>query len=175
MTTKPIRTAAAAAVAAAALVLGPVATASAHVSASTSSAVAGSSTIITLSVPHGCEGSATTKVAIQIPEGINAVTPTRNAFYTLAKVPQKLDTPITDGHGNQITERVAQVVYTATTPLPEGQRDTFELSLTLPAADAPRRLSTSRPCRPVRSARSPGSSFRLPGRTRTLWRIPRHR
>ena len=104
-------------------------------SASASSTVAGSSTTVTLSVPHGCQGSPTTRIAIQIPEGINAVTPTRNAFYTLAKVPQKLETPITDAHGNQLTERVAQVVYTATTALPEGQRDTFELSLTLPAAD----------------------------------------
>src|SRR3546814_20653871 len=33
---------------------------------------------------------------------------------------------------NEITERVAQVVYTARTPLPEGQRDTFDLAVTLP-------------------------------------------
>lgn len=136
MSRKTILTAAAAAVAATALSLGPVATASAHVSASSSSSTAGTSTTVTFSVPHGCGGSATTKIAVQIPEGINSATPTRNPLYTLQKVTEKLDTPITDSHGNQVTERVAQVVWTATTPLPDGERDVFQLSLTLPAAEA---------------------------------------
>ena len=48
---------------------------------------------------------------------------------------EQLDEPITDAHGNEITERVDQVVYTARTPLPDGQRDTFELSLQLPDAE----------------------------------------
>ena len=37
-----------------------------------------------------------------------------------------------DAHGNEVTERVGSVVYTAKTPLPDGQRDAFELSLQLP-------------------------------------------
>ncbi|QTV80640.1 YcnI family protein [Microbacterium sp. NIBRBAC000506063] len=106
--------------------------ASAHVGVSSNTAEAGSYAVLTFSVPHGCGDSPTTSVAIQIPEGINAVTPTRNAFYTVEKVSEALETPIVDGHGNEVTERIAEIVYTATTPLPHDQRDTFELSLQLP-------------------------------------------
>lgn len=121
----------------AALILGGAVAANAHVSIAEGPVEAGSYEILTLGVPHGCDGAATTKVAIQIPEGINAVTPTRNSLYTVEKVMEDLDTPITDSHGNEVTERVAQVVYTAATPLPDGQRDAFELSLQIPedAAD----------------------------------------
>jgi len=45
---------------------------------------------------------------------------------------EQLAEPVTDLHGNSVTERVASVVYTARTPLPEGQRDSFELSMQLP-------------------------------------------
>jgi uncharacterized protein YcnI len=93
---------------------------------------AGSYTVLTASVPHGCDGSPTTKVAIQMPEQILAVTPTRNPLWEVRKVMQQLDEPVADAHGNEITERVAQIVYTAKEPLPEGYRDAFELSLQLP-------------------------------------------
>ena len=33
------------------------------------------------------------------------------------------------GEGGEITERVSEVVYTAKTPLPDGYRDAFALSL----------------------------------------------
>ena len=72
--------------AAAALVtLGLAAPASAHVTITPEATAAGSFTVVTVSVPHGCEGSPTTKVAIQIPEDILAVTPTRNPYYDVAK------------------------------------------------------------------------------------------
>lgn len=120
-------------VAAAGLVtLGVAAPASAHVSVSASESGAGSYSVLTFSVPHGCDGAATTEVAIQVPEGINSVTPTRNSFYEVEKTLQKLDPPVADAHGNEITERVASIVYTAQSPLPEGQRDTFELSFQVP-------------------------------------------
>lgn len=133
---------------AAALVLGGAVAASAHVSIAEGPVEAGSYSILTFGVPHGCDGSATTEVAIQIPEGINAVTPTRNSLYTVEKVMEDLDTPITDSHGNEVTERVAQVVYTAATPLPDGQRDAFELSLQIPedAADTALYFPTVQTC-----------------------------
>lgn len=104
----------------------------AHVTVAPSTTAAGGYTIATFSVPHGCDGSATTKVAISIPDGINSVTPTRNSYYSVKKVTEQLNPPVTDAHGNQVTERVAQVVYTAKTPLPDGQRDAFELSFQVP-------------------------------------------
>ena len=130
------------------LVLSGAVAAGAHVSIAEDAAEAGAYEVLTLSVGHGCDGSATTELAIQIPEGINAVTPTRDAMYSVEKVMEDLDAPITDSHGNEVTERVAQVVYTADSPLPDGLRDTFELSLQIPedAAGAPLYFPTVQTC-----------------------------
>ena len=125
----------AAAAAAGLLTLGLAVPASAHVSVTPSVTAAGAYTVLTFSVPHGCDGSATTSIDISIPEGINAVTPTRNALYDVAKRSETLDPPVEDAHGNELTERVSVVTYTARTPLADGYRDTMELSLQLPDAE----------------------------------------
>lgn len=119
------------------LALGPAVAASAHVSASATSTAAGSYTVVTFSVPHGCDGSPTNVVTIELPESVPAVTPTVNPNWTVEKVVEELAEPLTDAHGNEITERVARVVYTTTgTGLPDGYRDAFELSLQLPEGEA---------------------------------------
>lgn len=92
--------------------------ASAHVSVTPSSTAAGAYSVLTFSVGHGCEESPTTRLAVQIPEEIIAVTPTVNPGWTIEK---KMD-----------GDRVAEVVYTARKPLPDGIRDTIELQLPLP-------------------------------------------
>ena len=115
------------------LVVLMAAPASAHVTVTPTDTAAGAYTVLTFSVGHGCDGSPTTRIAIQIPEGINSVSATRQPFYDVEKVIVPLDPPVTGSHDEEITERVDQVVYTAVTPLPDGQRDTFELSLQLPA------------------------------------------
>ncbi|MDZ5662814.1 YcnI family protein [Nocardioides sp. S-58] len=117
-----------------ALALSLVSPASAHVGATVSDASAGAYTIATFSVPHGCDGSPTTRIEIQVPESVLAVTATRNPFYEVETTIEQLEEPVTDGHGNEVTERTASVVYTADTPLPDGQRDTFELSFQVPDA-----------------------------------------
>lgn len=122
-------------VATAAIALSLVSPASAHVTATPSTAAAGSYTVVTFSVGHGCEGSPTTKLEIQVPESVLSVTPSRNPFYDVEKTVEQLDDPVTDAHGNEVTERTASIVYTATTPLPDGQRDAFELSFQLPDAE----------------------------------------
>ncbi|QZY28547.1 YcnI family protein [Nocardioides coralli] len=106
--------------------------AAAHVSATPSVANAGAYTVLTMGVPHGCDGSPTTKLEIQIPEQILSVTPTRSPFYDVEIGMEQLDEPVTDAHGNEVTERVGTVTYTATTPLPDAQRDTLELSFQVP-------------------------------------------
>jgi uncharacterized protein YcnI len=118
--------------AAALLTLGLAGPASAHVTITPSDTAAGAYTVLTVSNGHGCEGSPTTEVTIQMPEQINAVTPTRNPLYDVEKTMVQLDEPVTDAHGNEITERVGTVVYTARTALPDGYRDAFELLLQLP-------------------------------------------
>jgi uncharacterized protein YcnI len=109
--------------------------ASAHVSVSPDTTAAGAYAVLTFSVPHGCEGSPTTKIAIQVPDQITSVTPTVNPNWDVRKVTAKLAQPIKDDDGNEITERVSQVVYTAKTPLADGYRDTLALSLQLPAKE----------------------------------------
>ena len=113
-----------------ALVAAPIA-ASAHVSVDASTTAAGAYSVLTFAVGHGCEGSPTTSVAISIPESILAVTPTVNDGWTIEKVYTPLEAPAEQEHGDALTERVSQVVYTAATPLAADQRDTFALSLAL--------------------------------------------
>lgn len=111
-----------------------VAPASAHVTLSPDTTAAGSYAVLTVSVPHGCDGAATTKIAISMPEAIPQVTATRNPYWDLEVQSEPLAEPIEDAHGNEITEREAVVVYTAKEPLPDPDRDTFELSVELPDA-----------------------------------------
>ncbi|WP_026923515.1 YcnI family copper-binding membrane protein [Glycomyces arizonensis] len=117
-------------------VLAATGPAAAHVTIAGDNTVAGSYTLLTVSVPHGCDGEATTQIAVQVPEPINAVTPSVNPNWEVEKVMVDLPEPITDAHGNELTERVDQIVYTADTPLPDGLRDAFELSLRLPEETA---------------------------------------
>lgn len=126
---------AAAVLTAAGAVVASATPANAHVTVTPDTTEAGAYAVLTVSVPHGCEGSATRRVEIGIPEQIHSVTPTRNPLWTLREETETLAEPITDAHGNQVTERDAAVVYTAKQPLPDGERDVFELSAQLP--DAP--------------------------------------
>jgi uncharacterized protein YcnI len=112
--------------------IGWAAPAAAHVTITPSTTAAGAYAILEVSVGHGCEDSPTTEVTIQIPPGINSVTPTRTALWEVEKQVERLDPPVADSHGNQVEERVASVTYRTDTPLPNGYRDTFELSVQLP-------------------------------------------
>lgn len=135
-TTRPAaRRVAAGTLAAAALSLGVAMPAQAHVSVTPSTTAAGAYSVLTFSVAHGCEASPTTSLTFAMPESVVTVSPTVNPNWTVEKKMQKLTTPVDDGHGGEYTERVAQVVYTARTPLPDGYRDTVELQLQLPEAE----------------------------------------
>ena len=124
------------AITAAGLLLTAVAAApaSAHVTITPSDTAAGAYTVLTVSVGHGCEGSPTTALDIQIPEQILSVTPTVLPGWEVEKQMVQLDEPVEDAHGTVTTERVGQVVYTADQPLPDGYRAAMELSLQLPDA-----------------------------------------
>ena len=115
-----------------ACVLGTAPAAGAHVTVTPSTTEAGASTVLDISLAHGCAGSPTTEVTIRIPEGINAVAPTRHPLWQVEKETVQLDPPVTDSHGGSVSERVASVTYRADTPLPDGQRDVFQLSVQLP-------------------------------------------
>jgi len=101
---------------------GPVA-AQAHVSAAASSTAAGSYTVVSFSVPHGCEASPTEVVTITMPESVPSVTPTVNPNWNVEKQFGDSADP----------SRVTAVVYTAIDePLAADLRDVFELSFRVP-------------------------------------------
>ena len=75
------------AILAAALVAGAAA-AHAHVTLDTGEAPVGASYKAVLRVPHGCEGEATLKLRVQIPEGMIAVKPMAKASWTLETIDQ---------------------------------------------------------------------------------------
>ena len=67
------------------LAVGAPLAASAHVSVTPTSTAAGSYTVLSFAVGHGCDGSPTTSLSFEIPEEINAVTPTVNPNWTIDK------------------------------------------------------------------------------------------
>lgn len=115
-----------------ALALAVPMSASAHVGASADTTAAGAYAVITLSVPHGIDGAPTQSVAIEIPDSIISVTPTVNPNWVISETTVPLDPPAEDQ-----TERVSVVTYTAKdAPLDAHQRDTFQISVQLPAGEA---------------------------------------
>jgi uncharacterized protein YcnI len=110
--------------------------AGAHVTIGDEDQVAGAYTVLTVSVPHGCEESPTTRIRIQMPEQIPTVTPTVNPNWDVEVKSEALAEPVDIGHGQTVSERDSEVVYTARTPLPHDLRDTMELSLKIPEGAA---------------------------------------
>ena len=94
------------------------------------------------------------------------MTPTRNPYYDVEATIEQLDDPVTDAHGNEVTERTSSIVYTARTPLPDGQRDTFELSFQVPDAEGEvLSFPTIQTCEKGETAWTAGAG-RRPGRRR---------
>ena len=106
--------------------------AGAHVSIPEAEQTAGAYTVLTFGIPHGCDGSPTTEVAISIPDSILNVTPTRNPYYDVSITTEALDEPVEGAHGEVYTERESVVTYTSKDPLADGFRDAVQLSLQIP-------------------------------------------
>ena len=104
---------------------------SAHVTLETQQAVAGSYFKAVVRVPHGCEGSPTTRLRVRIPDGAAAVKPQPKPGWELTIVKGKLAQPYDDGHGNKITEGVTEVVWSGGKLLDE-HYDEFWIRMQLP-------------------------------------------
>jgi len=130
--TRPTAVAATALGAGALLALAAPVAAQAHVNVTPGSTAAGSYTVLEFASGHGCDGSPTTAFTVDIPEQILSVTPTLQAGWSVEKVMVELDEPVEGAHGDEVSERVGQVVYTVDTPIPEGYRGTFEIQVLLP-------------------------------------------
>lgn len=123
----------AAGIVAAAAVLTLVGSAAAHVTASPEEAEAGGYARLEFGVPHGCEGSPTIRVRVQIPDTVPSVTPQRNPLWSLST--KEGSKQPTEAHGETITKGISEVIWTARQPLPDHELDVLGMSVLLP--DAP--------------------------------------
>ncbi|RKO24534.1 DUF1775 domain-containing protein [Pseudarthrobacter phenanthrenivorans] len=121
--------------AAAVLLLAGAGGAAAHVGVTPDKTSANSYALLTFAVPHGCEESPTTKVAISLPPELNDAQPTVNPNWSVEKVTEQLAEPKKLADGTSVTKRTSQIVYTAKTPLEHELRDTLVLSVKLPDAE----------------------------------------
>lgn len=111
--------------------------ASAHVGVDHDEIVAGESTVLTFSVGHGCAGSATTSMKFQVPADVLNAQPLVKPGWDIAIEREQLATPVESGHGQEQTDRVAVVTFTASegNALPSDYRDTFSLSFRAPETE----------------------------------------
>ena len=110
--------------------------ASAHVTLNPNTAPSEGYTAASLRVPHGCGEAATTEIAVQVPAGVQSVTPEQVPGWTVDTVVGELDEPY-EAHGETITEGVREVIWTAEAghELPDGQYREFGMSLRVSGED----------------------------------------
>lgn len=106
--------------------------ASAHVTISPDTAAAGANALLTVGFSHDCDGSPTNKITISLPEPLIDAKPEIVPGWTVEKVTESLDEPLTLDNGSSVTERVGKIVYTADTPVEDGYLQQFDLSVQLP-------------------------------------------
>jgi uncharacterized protein YcnI len=97
--------------------------ASAHVTLENRQATIGAGYKAVFAVPHGCAGSATTKIRVQIPEGVIAVKPMPKAGWSVEVIKGKYAAEY-DFHGTKYSEGVKEVVWSGG-KLPDDYYDEF--------------------------------------------------
>jgi len=100
--------------------------AGAHVTLENRQATVGTYYKAVFAVPHGCAGSATVKVRVQIPEGVIAVKPMPKPGWSVEAIKGKY-TADYDYHGTKLSEGVKEVVWSGG-KLPDDNYDEFVVS-----------------------------------------------
>jgi periplasmic copper chaperone A len=109
--------------------------ASAHITLENREATIGASYKAVFVVPHGCAGSATVKIRVQIPEGVIGVKPMPKAGWNVEAIKGKYAADY-DFHGAKLSEGVKEVVWSGG-KLPDDNYDEFVLSTFLTGALKP--------------------------------------
>lgn len=109
--------------------------AQAHVVFTQPNASAGAHWAGALRVSHGCDGSATTSVRVEIPAGIVVARPRPKAGWTIAIERAPLPAPVLAEGGGMLSERVSAITWTGR--LPDDQFEEFALAAKLPAEAGP--------------------------------------
>lgn len=110
-----------------------------HIVLENRAAAAGSTYKAVFQVGHGCNGSSTTAISVQIPPGFQGAKPYPKAGWTLSTQLGKLAKPYTE-HGKQVSEDVTMVTWTAASKdaaLKEAYFDEFMLRGKLPDTAGP--------------------------------------
>jgi uncharacterized protein YcnI len=105
--------------------------ASAHVTLENREATIGRSYKAVFEVPHGCAGSATTRIRVQIPQGVIAVKPMPKPGWNVEAIKGKYASEY-DFHGTRLSEGVKEVVWSGG-KLPDDFYDEFVISTFLTA------------------------------------------
>ena len=98
----------------------------AHVGLETKQATIGSSYKAVFTVPHGCAGSPTVKIRVQIPEGVIAAKPMPKAGWNVEAISGKYAGEY-DYHGSKLSEGVKEVVWSGG-KLPDHHYEEFVVS-----------------------------------------------
>lgn len=109
-----------------------LAPAEAHVTLAETSAPANSYYVASFRVGHGCSGSPTTALRIEIPQGIVIARPQPKPGWTLEIEHAALDKPLVGEGGTPVTSRVSAIVWKGGA-LPADQFDVFSVMMKLPA------------------------------------------
>jgi len=99
-----------------ALAIGAPLAASAHVHVTPEAASAGATETLTFSFAHGCDGSPTTALAVDIPEGVGNATPLVQGGWSITRELGSDGVP-------------TRVVYTADTPVEDGLKATVSMDV----------------------------------------------
>ena len=110
-----------------------------HVTLETPTAFAGSGYKAVLRVGHGCEGSATHTLIVDVPAGFRGAKPMPKPGWKIAIRRAPLAQPY-ESHGKTISDDVVQISWTASAPenaLPDAQYDEFVLRGSAPEQAGP--------------------------------------
>jgi uncharacterized protein YcnI len=112
--------------AAVAIATSAASSASAHITLENREATIDSSYKAVFEVPHGCAGSATVKIRVQIPEGVIAAKPMPKPGWSVEAIKGKYSADY-DFHGSKLSEGVREVVWSGG-KLPDDNYDEFVIS-----------------------------------------------
>ena len=111
----------------------------AHVVLAEPASPAGTSYRATFRVGHGCDGTATTAIKVNLPPGFQGAKPMPRPGWTLTTRVEKLDKPY-ESHGQVISQMVTEVNWIAASKdswLPDAHYDEFVIRGTLPDEPGP--------------------------------------
>jgi uncharacterized protein YcnI/copper(I)-binding protein len=101
--------------------------ASAHVSLEKQQATVGAPYKATFRVPHGCDGAATTKISVDLPDGFIAAKPMPKPGWQLTIIKGAYEKPYAFYHGQKLSEGAHTITWSGGS-LPDDQYDEFVIA-----------------------------------------------